>query len=240
MSYPEEIEVPRDMDEFKELVKHSQLIRDLTEDNDETLVLSKAFFGDEQEKWELFVDIFYPHMGRGNVFRPTGSGNIGVNPSRATIQDIRDMMDYLLIDKPETMMEFAREKARQSSRAPQPELARGIGIQTVGQGARNYEAQQEALRARNDVPLYVAPEENEWPDVEPRGEGAPGIRLNSNNERNISERVETRTVPSSARKLTLNQYVAAALAQKQKQKKNRRATRRVAKARRKASRKARK
>lgn len=245
MSYPEQIEIPEGTEEFKEIMKHSQLIREIVDSYGVPLILDKDLFAGDQTKWELFVDLLYPHLGTGNLFLSGKNNSIVVNPKRATSEDIIDMMDFLLIDKPDTMMEFAREKARLSSKAPAVIEKKEKIPQRMGRGARQFFQRQEYLQRRfRGEPTGNNNNRNYGEENSPKGQGAE-VRVNTNENaeleaaKNVEEErnEESRYVPSSARHRTLNEFIAAALAKKSG---SRRRNRRTQRRNRQKSRKARK
>jgi hypothetical protein len=229
MSYPPEITVDRNSEEFDELVKHSQLIREMTEDSNEELIINKNFFGNEKF-YELFVELFYPTRGKGDIFYRAPDGGIAVNPRRATSEEVASFMDFLLIDKPATMMNFAREKASETMGMTPIIEPRGKGIRTVGVGAQEYAAAQQERLNNN----YVG-EVNLWNNISGsygsnnRGSNnsRPEVRLENNGENNNYENNNgsNTTVPSRPRPFTLGNYMPRRSNRRTRRNKSRRTNR---------------
>lgn len=127
MSYPPEIRLERGSEELKFLTKHSQLLETYTELSNGDVILSAAdlFQGDET-KWKMFVDVFFPELAiqRFFVFK---NGKMSVDPKRGTEEDLRELLDYLLVEEPRTMMNFAEKQARKS-------LNKNVYANTVARG----------------------------------------------------------------------------------------------------------
>lgn len=243
-NYPESIVLEQGSEEFDMLTKHSDLIKELDLDGNSLELTADLLFNGDEDKWHNFVDIFFPELGnKDNKYFGFKNGKIYVLNERGGKEELTKMLDFLLVDRPETMMNFARKQAKKQLNAPSNVIARGVGIREPGRGAREYAAQQAARQGnRNNYSNYGNNEnrrglwanirdhygnnENEnnnnnnngLPEIRVNNNGNNGANYNNNNNNNGSNT----TVPSRPRPMTLN---LSALLSAKKRKSNRRTRR---------------
>lgn len=158
MNYPETLVLERGSEEYDNLARHSGLIQNLFEDEQGNIELTAdLLFPNEaanvqQKKWKLFVDVFYPQLAQERLYIQSANGSISVDPARGKVDDIVELLDYLLVDDPDTMMDFARDQARKSMNIVGVANERERAPREPGEGAVAFEARQQNLRNRNEVP----------------------------------------------------------------------------------------
>ena len=107
--------------------KHSSLIEMLAENSNsqEDLEISKELLHLDTTKWNMLVDLF-----EGNqVFVFGRNGKISLNERKGyTKEEITNLFDYLMVDKPSTMYNYMRNMARGQLNAPRNTEARGQGV----------------------------------------------------------------------------------------------------------------
>lgn len=116
-SYPDEISLEGETLDF--LKKHSELISTLHEiqNNEGPLILdADLLFQGNKDHWKLFYDLFFPE-GSGKLFEFRGE-NVVVSNSRGGKEALKEIMDYLMVDTPKTMINFAKAQARKQINAP--------------------------------------------------------------------------------------------------------------------------
>lgn len=127
MSYPSELSLSKNSEEWNFLTEHSELFETIGELSDDPVVLdADLLFQGDQTKWEIFVDLFFPEMNIQPLFRFSNAG-LNVIPSRGTRNNVREVMDFLLVNTPQTMWNFAESQARKRVNAPQLQEERGLG-----------------------------------------------------------------------------------------------------------------
>lgn len=145
--YPETIELQRDSEEYKFLTKHSGLIKELIDFDEEKIELTAdLLFNGDKRKWQNFVDIFFPELGFKKYFGYK-NGKIYVLDERGTKEELREMLDFLLVDTPQTMMNFARKQAKKHASAPS-------NLNTVPRGTGAPRAQSAAAAVGNNGNNY--------------------------------------------------------------------------------------
>ncbi len=204
--YPDEV-VLRVGDERREFLKgKSEVIKTLDEEwyPTEPLPLRKDVIfrlvepKKQQRLWELFLDLFALVPTPRKVFHYTNNGTTIV-PSRGTMQEVIDMLDFLLIERnKEEIIEYLRQQAREQVNAPPAKVPKGVRIRTPGSGAQAFAARQAALLAARR-PLQRENENNFgsgngnnnfWENNNnEEGNTRPAIRVN-NNEGNNYENFE--------------------------------------------------
>lgn len=158
MQRPETLVLERGSDEYNTLARHSGLIQNLFEDEQGNIELSAdlLFPNDaanvQTRKWNLFVDVFFPQLAVERLYTVAANGSISIDPARGNVNDIVELLDYLLVDDPDTMMDFAREQARRSLDVVAVANEGERAPREPGAGAVAFEARQEELRNRNAVP----------------------------------------------------------------------------------------
>ena len=157
--YDETIRLYKDSDEFRFLTSHSALLEGLSDSLDtdkegkEYLELSAdILFDGDQERWKDFVDVFFPEIS-GQRYFGFKNGKVYVLEERGGKEKLAELLDFFLVDRPETMMNFAREQAKKQLNVAQNVVPRGVGITTTGVGAQEYAARQAAAQ-RNNVSNY--------------------------------------------------------------------------------------
>lgn len=241
MEYPDEIVLERGSSEFNNLTKHSRILKDLSENEDGDITLSAdLLFSGDDKKWEIFVDVFFPELAVKRFFVFHKNGQISVDPKRGTKQDLIDLLDYMDVAEPSTMMNFAKQQARKSLNASAAEIIpRGIGIRRPGKAAQAFAAQQAIMRAnRNNYNnfgygnyrTFEEEENNNGANVFPNRNENNGNNNNNNNNNNQNN-VNLAKPPAR----TLGNFLGKVT---RRNRKNRKATRRqVSRKGRKASRK---
>lgn len=135
MSYPSELSLSKKSEEWKFLTKHSELFETIDELSDDPVVLdADLLFQGDQRKWGIFVDLFFPELDIQPLFRFQNNA-VNVIPSRGTRNDVEEIMDFLLVNTPQTMWNFADRQARKRVNAPQEQEERGLGVQAAPQAA---------------------------------------------------------------------------------------------------------
>lgn len=186
MSYPETLVLERASDEYDNLARHSQLIEGLFEDEQGNIELSAdLLFPNEaanvqQKKWQLFVDVFFPQLAQERLYILRNDGSISIDPARGKVDDIVELLDYLLVDEPDTMMDFAREQARKSLDVIGVPNERERVAREPGAGAVAYEARQQEFRNRNAVPnigQHNWQNNNEWQNENENNNNRPNVQL---------------------------------------------------------------
>ena len=141
MSYPDEIIVVRGSPEFDLLYTHSKLFRTIVEnyaENKDEITLASDFFGGDGPEWHMFVDVFFPEMGVRPFFI-FKKNSIQVDPKRGTVEDVAQLLQYMMVDDEDTMMNFAWSQARKSLNAPVKTVSRGTGVRkTHKYSAKNH------------------------------------------------------------------------------------------------------
>jgi hypothetical protein len=166
-SYPEVIILERGSQEYNHLARHSGLIQNLFEDDEGNIELSADLMFPNETKaeqdrlWGLFVDIFFPELGIHRLFIMKNTG-LNVDPKRGTLDDVRGMVDYMMVDEPETMMNFAKAQARKTLNIPAEEVPRGAPNRRPGAAAAAFAARQANLAARNAPPNNWEFGHNNW------------------------------------------------------------------------------
>lgn len=123
--YPETIVLEPGSEEYDLLVGHSDLIDSLSDDIGGPLELSAdLMFQGDTEKWKNFVDIFFPGLS-GNPYFGFKKNAIFVLDERGGKEGLKDMLDFMMVDTPNTMMNFARQQARKQLNAPPVIVPRG-------------------------------------------------------------------------------------------------------------------
>ena len=174
--YPETIVLQRGTEEFDFLVQHSGLIESLANDNEPTLELSAdLLFAGDQSKWQNFVDLFFPAKAVRDFFG-FKNGNVYVLPDRGGKEALRDLLDFFLVNTPNTMWNFAKQQAKRQVYAPANTVAPGVGIRVPGRGARAYAARQARLAPRNNF----GNNNNVWPNEGSAENTRPDVRVNNN------------------------------------------------------------
>lgn len=107
-AYPDEVVLKKGTHVYDFLRKYSDLIKEMTNNNASgDLTLGSWLFGDDTEKWHLFYDTFFPEAQVESVFLFTkdksGQNIVGVRNPRGSIDALREMFDYLMIDEPSKM-----------------------------------------------------------------------------------------------------------------------------------------
>jgi len=180
--YPESITLVKDTEEYDNLVEHSSLIQNLVEDSNEDLVLSADLMfpndtASEQERlWGLFVDIFFPEKGIRRFFSEK-NGKLYINQSRGTEEDLKGLLDFMMIDKPSTMMNFAKAQAKKTVNRPQPVVTKGRQPKEVGAAALEYMNQQAEKRALNSYNYNFPSANNDYNYPENENNGSNNTRL---------------------------------------------------------------
>lgn len=140
MSYPDEIVVERGNPEFDLLYAHSELFKTIVEnyaEDKDAITLSSEFFGGDGPEWEMFVDVFFPEMGVRPLF-VFKNKSIQVDPKRGTVEDVAQLLRYMMVDDEDTMMDFAWAQAKKSLNAPVKTVSRGTGVRkTQKRSAKN-------------------------------------------------------------------------------------------------------
>lgn len=230
-NYPESIVLEKGSEEYNLMKEHSGLIKEFDDDGDSLELTADILFGGDVEKWHNFVDIFFPELGnKDNKYFGFKNGKIYVLNDRGGKEELTKMLDFLLVDRPETMMNFARKQAKKQLNAPSNVIARGVGIREPGRGAIAYAAQQAARqRNRNNYSNYGNNENRRglWANIRDRygdnenennnnnnnNNGRPEIRVNNNGNNgnnganynnNNNNNGSNSTVPSRPRPMTLN------------------------------------
>ena len=217
--YPEVISLSPDSAEYKLLLKHSDLFKELVDIDAGPLELSAdLLFGGDETKWKDFVDIFFPELGGGAYFG-FNKNRIYVLSERGGTEGLTDILDYLMVNTPATMMNFAKSQARKQINLPSATVAKGVGIHTPGVGARAYAARRAMGRANeNNFPyennnnfrrFNTEEEENTRPEIRINNNGnnaaAAALNNNENNEGNVvKSNNNTRFGQSRLRKPVLN------------------------------------
>jgi hypothetical protein len=229
--YPETITLDPDSSEYKFMKAHSALFDTLAEMNNGPLEVSAdlLFHGDE-EKWKNFVDIFFPNLTEKQYFG-FRNNNIYVLPERGGTKSLTNMLDYLMVNSPNTMLNFARSQARKYVAAPANKVAKGVGIRTPGSGALAYLARKAAARANNNNFQYGNNNTfGRYNNEERQKNTRPEVRVNNNANYNNEENEENvRIVPSNTTRfgkssargplLNFSQLLARAPVKKTKKKK---------------------
>jgi hypothetical protein len=230
-NYPEEIVMEPGSEEYDLLVGHSDLIdslADIEAGGPITLSADIMFQGD-QKKWKDFVDIFFAGVS-GKKYFGYKNNNVYVLNERGGKAGLTNMLEFMMVDRPETMMNFAREQARKQMNAPPVTVPMGVGIRTPGRGAREYAAAQQERLNNN----YVG-EVNLWNNISGsyrsnnRGSNnsRPEVRLDNNGENNNYENNNgsNTTVPSRPRPFTLGNYMPRRSNRRTRRNKSRRTNR---------------
>jgi hypothetical protein len=206
--YPEEIIMEPGSEEYDLLVGHSDLIDSLADveaGGPITLSADIMFQGDEK-KWKDFVDIFFAGLS-GKKYFGFKNNSIYVLNERGGKAGLKNMLNFMMVDRPETMMNFAKSQARKQMNAPPITVPRGVGHVGPGQGARNYAARQ--ARNRNMNHNY---EVNLWNNL-PRNTGennaGPDLAINNNGSstNNNNNNGSNTTVASRPRPFTLANFM---------------------------------
>lgn len=193
MEYPDEIVLERGSPELVNLTKHSKLLKELIEDDGSLVLTADLLFGGDKNKWKIFVDVFFPEIGVKRFFVFHKNGEISVDPKRGTKEDLIDILDYMDVDEPRTMMNFAKQQARKSLNASAATVPRGVGIRTPGKAAQAYAAQQARMRANRynynnfgygNYRTFEEEENNNGANVFPNRNENNGNNNNNNNNNN--------------------------------------------------------
>jgi hypothetical protein len=233
--YPEEIVIDPGSEEYDLLVGHSDLIDSLAdvEGGGPIPLTADVMFQGDEEKWKNFVDIFFPGLS-GKKYFGYKNNSIYVLNERGGKAGLRDMLDFMMVDSPDTMMNFAKKQARKQLNAPSMTVPRGVGITTPGRGAREYAAQRAALRNNNNVnhvglwnnlpSRYESNNENE-----PRVNRRPEVRVNNNNNEgsNKNNNGSNTTVASRPRPFTLANFMPPSNSRRSNRRTRRNKTRRT-------------
>lgn len=232
--YPEEITLNPGSEEYDLLVGHSDIIDTLAENELGPLTLTAdIMFQGDQKKWEDFVDIFFPEMGIKKYFG-FKNDKIYVLPERGGKNALKNMLEFMMVDTPSTIMNFAKSQARKHPNAPPITVPKGVGHTQPGRGARNYAARQQ----RNDA-LNLNRHVNMWNNIRHTNESnenqasvnlRPEPRINNNNVGSVNNNNNrsNRTVPSRLRLFTLANYMPPSSNRRTRRNKSRRKnTRRV-------------
>lgn len=160
--YPDEITLEEGSEELKFLSEHSELINTLAEIETPLKLTADTLFPNDaeevkEEKWHNFVDLFFPEMGVRKFFT-VKNGKVVIAPGRGSENAVTSLLDFFMVDEPNTMLNFARIQAQKQINAPLSVEPRGQGIIEPGVGARAFASRQEQLRGNQE---YVGPE---WPN----------------------------------------------------------------------------
>ena len=180
--YPESITLNPGSDEYKLLFKHSQLFQELVDIEQGPIELSADFlFAGDQTKWQDFVDIFFPELGVKLYFGKKNN-NIYVLPNRGNKESLKEILDFLMVDSPDTMMDFAKAQARkQMNISGLLTVPKGVGIRTPGSGAQAFAARQAAQQRGNvNNEWFGSVNNNIWANNNEEQNTRPGIRVNNN------------------------------------------------------------
>ena len=203
--YPEEIVLEAGSEELEFLTKRSGLLKELGEIETPLTLSADVLFQGDQTKWKMFVDVFFPGLS-GKPFFGYKNGKVFVRPERGTRENLRQMVDFFMVDTPETMMNFARKQAERQMNAPTVTAARGVGIRRPGRGAHQFMLRQ----------ARFAPPRNPWNNNNNNGNRrnnhsrkakGPEIKVNNNGANNVNNNTVNRTRASRARPLTLGNYL---------------------------------
>jgi hypothetical protein len=178
--YPESITPNPGSDEYNFLFKHSHVFRELHDWQGPIELSADLLFGGDQTKWQDFVDIFFPEVGVKPYFGKKNN-NIYVLPNRGNEESLKDMLEFLMIDSPDTIMNFAKAQARtQFILSGSLTVPRGVGIRKARVATVN----------NNNNNYYFANNNNLFPNNEEEVVNTrPEIRVN-NNEGNNYENYE--------------------------------------------------
>ena len=108
-TYPDEVVLIKGTPVYDFLLKYSDLLKEMTENNTAgQLTLGPWLFGDDITKWHLFYDTFFPEAQIDSVFlftknARTGENIVGVRNPRGSIEAVRELFDYLMIDTPKSL-----------------------------------------------------------------------------------------------------------------------------------------
>lgn len=128
MKYPEKIILERGTPEFALLEKHSELFRIIVEnyaENKDEVTLTPYLFGDDDNEWEMFVDVFFPELAIRPFFIFKNK-KISINSKRGTKEELKQLLRYMLIDHENTMLNFVKSQAKKSINAPRNVSARSV------------------------------------------------------------------------------------------------------------------
>lgn len=128
-SYPHTISIEGETLDY--LKAHSELITILLEnqENQNALELdSETLFGGDNEKWHLFLDLFFPEEGYAKLFDVLNNSTMRVKNSRGGEEALMDMLRYMMVNEPGTELEFAINQARRQINAPAVVAPRGVGV----------------------------------------------------------------------------------------------------------------
>ena len=234
--YPDEIVLEAGSEELEFLTKRSGLLKELGEIETPLTLSADILFQGDQTKWKMFVDVFFPGLS-GKPFFGYKNGKVFVRPERGTRENLRQMVDFFLVDTPETMMDFARKQAERQMNAPTVTAARGVGIRRPGRGARQFMLRQ----ARFAPPrVYWNNNNNTFSNDrnnQSRKAKGPEIKVNNNGENYVNNNTVNRTAVSRARPMTLGNFLPPQLKPGAPGRRMRRTTRKNRKQTRRANRK---
>lgn len=127
--YPHTISIEGETLDY--LKNHSELIAILLENqnNQDALELDcDILFGGDNEKWHLFLDLFFPEEGYAKLFDVLNNSTMRVKNSRGGEEALMDMLRYMMVNEPGTELEFAINQARRQINAPAVVAPRGVGV----------------------------------------------------------------------------------------------------------------
>jgi len=202
--YPVEIILEDGSEELEFLTKHSGLLKELEEIETPIRLNADILFGGDQSKWKAFVDVFFPGVSE-NPYFGYKNGKTFVRPERGTKENLRELVDFFLVDTPETMMNFARKQATKQLNAPSVTAARGVGIRRPGRGARQFMARQARFAPRGHW-NNNSNNENAGNNESRKAKG-PEIKVNNNGENYNNNNTVNRTAVSRARPMTLGNFL---------------------------------
>jgi hypothetical protein len=140
--YDFEIILEEGSPDLEYLRRESGLLRELGETTPLTLS-EDILFGSEpnsvkKKHWEDFVDIFFPYLTRNPyfIYNPR-TNSISVNPVRGTTNSLKERLDFFMVRKPATMLDFARDQARMQLNKGMV----GVSIRTISRRPRGVVAQ---------------------------------------------------------------------------------------------------
>jgi hypothetical protein len=128
-SYPDKISIEGET--LKYLKDHSELIAILLDNqgNEDSLELdAETLFGGDNEKWHLFLDLFFPEEGYAKLFDVSANKKLTVKNSRGGQEALMDMLQYMMVNEPGTELNFAKNQALRQINAPAVVAPRGVGV----------------------------------------------------------------------------------------------------------------
>jgi hypothetical protein len=108
MSYPSEITIAPGTEEYDFFMEHSDLFKSLASEYGTVKFSQDIFFGGDENKWKLFLDLFFPEQSIQPIFVnynfnthviPEVLVNRGVISRQQTFEDIMDIFEYLMMDR---------------------------------------------------------------------------------------------------------------------------------------------